>query len=179
MESADKPFFRPGVALRFVVPQLLLVSLALLNSLSFSVVFVGNLNPFFVVMAIYYWAIYRPTLVAPLWCMLLGLLMDIVAGGALGVNAVILVLVQFIVRTQRRFLMGQPFVVMWFIFGLMVETVALLQWGLQGIAVGMWGDIMPAIINGAVSFFLFPFISMLLVLTHRMLPAPKKTMGGV
>ena len=92
---------------------------------------------------------------------------------AVGQNAFIFVMVQWVVRSQRRFLMGQPYVMTWLVFGLMVLSVGLAQWGMQSIASMKALNAMPVLISALASFFLFPYISLLLNGLHRLLPVAR------
>ena len=157
-------------AVRLLVPQLLLVLLLLIGLASLPVPYFGAIKPQLVIMAIYYWAVYRPTLIPPLFCFLLGLTMDIIAGGVLGINAFILVIMQWIVRDQRRFLMGQPYITIWGVFALVIFLCSAAQWLLYSMAHGAWYPPLPAGLSALISFFLFPFVTLLLNLTHRILP---------
>jgi rod shape-determining protein MreD len=155
---------------RLAVPQILLALLVLLNFVSLPVPYVGAVKPHLVLMAIYYWSIYRPTLVPPALCFGIGIVMDILAGEPLGINALILVVVQLVVRGQRRFLMSQPYTTTWLGFAVVAVLAALAQWGLFGLAHMQWPPLLPAMGAVLVSIFLFPFLSLLFVTIHRILP---------
>lgn len=154
---------------RLMVPQVLLFVLFLINLMSLPLPYVGGIKPMLVMMAVYYWAINRPTLVPPGLCFGMGLLMDILTGMPPGLNAFIFVAVQWLVRDQRRFLMGQPFITVWALFGLICVGAAGLQWILFGLVQG-WAPLMPIAAGVAFSLFLFPFVTLLLVGSHRLLP---------
>ncbi len=163
-------------AARLLVPQILLIVLLLLNMASLPLPYADSIKTHFVLMAIYYWAIYRPTLIPPSLCFLIGLLMDVMGGFALGLNAMVLVIVQWLVRDQRKFLMGQPYIVIWAVFGLVALCSTLLQWALNGLSNGMqWPEPMPVIAGTMVSLFLFPLVTLVLVMAHRMLPTPSRS----
>lgn len=159
--------------LRLAVPQILLLLLLTLNLMALPVPYAGSVKPMLVMMAVYYWAIYRPTLVPPWLCFAVGLTMDMLSGMPPGVNAFILVALQWVVRDQRRFLMGQPFITTWAVFGLIMAAVAFAEWVLFGLARG-WTPAMPVVAAVLLSLFLFPLVSLLLVFTHRLLPVPSR-----
>ena len=162
---------------RLMVPQALLILLLFLNMASVPLPYAGLVKAHFVLMAVYYWSIYRPGLVPPFLCFALGLAMDVIGGAALGLNALVFILVQWIVRDQRRFLMGQPYIVIWAIFGLVALCATVLQWGLNGLAGGMqWPELLPVIAGTMVSLPLFPLVTLILVLTHRLLPMPPRSL---
>lgn len=160
--------------LRLAVPQLLLFVLLALNLMTLPIPYAGSVKPMLVMMAVYYWSIYRPTLVPPWLCFCVGLLMDILSGMPPGLNAFILVALQWLVRDQRRFLMGQPYITIWAVFGFVMTTTALIEWVLFGIAFG-WAPIIPVAAAVLLSLFLFPLVTLLLVFTHRMLPTASRT----
>ncbi|WP_235067675.1 rod shape-determining protein MreD [Micavibrio aeruginosavorus] len=158
-------------ALRLTVPYILLAVLFLLNVTALPVPYMGVVKPFLVLMPVYYWAVYRPTLMPPALCFIVGILLDMISGTALGVNAISFVLVQMVVRDQRRFLMAQPYITTWAVFSFVVGGVALLQWGLYGLVDMVWGPLMPVMVAAAMTVFLFPVITLFLILTHRLLPS--------
>lgn len=157
--------------LRLTVPFILLGFLFLLNVTALPVPYMGTVKPFLVLMPVYYWAIYRPTLMPPALCFAIGLLLDFLSAQALGVNAISFVLVQMIVRDQRRFLMAQPYITTWAVFAFVVLGVGLLQWGLYGLVNMAWGPLTPVLFSMAITVFLFPVITLFLVITHRLLPS--------
>jgi len=160
--------------LRLLAPALLLVVLFLLSVTALPVPRFGPVKPALLLMAIYYWSIYRPTITPPWLCFSIGLLLDFVSGLPLGVNAIVLTLVQMIVRDQRRFLMGQPYITIWAVFSLVVALAAALQWALYGLVNFHWAPPMPIMMNLIASVFLFPAVTLLLILVHRVLPTVQK-----
>lgn len=160
--------------LRLSVPQVFLMFLLLLNVLSLPLPYIELLRPNFVLMGLYYWAIYRPTLIPSAFCFVLGLLMDFVTGSPPGLNALIYVFSRFIVTDQRRFFMGQPYLVTWIGFAVLSIMVTLGQWGLMGLSIFDWVNPLVLIPNALVTICLFPFMTLLLILIHRVIPVEIK-----
>lgn len=146
----------------------------MLNLVSLPLPYAGLMKPHLVLMAVYYWAIFRPTLVPPALCFALGLVMDSLAGLPLGMNAIVLVVVRWLVSDQRRFLMGQPYVTLWAVFGLVMVLSACLEWGLYGLKDMAWTPFPRMMIQAAVSICLFPFVTVLLIAVHRILPGSSR-----
>lgn len=147
-----------------------LAALFILNLTSLPVPHAGLIKPHLVLMAVYYWAIFRPTLIPTWLCFVVGVLLDILSGMPPGLQAFVLVLTQSFVRDQRKFLMAQPYISLWAIFGLVVSMAALIQWALFGLANNMqWLPLIPLAAGVLVTFCLFPAVSMALIATHRML----------
>lgn len=161
-------------ALRLLVPFCLLAFLFLLSVTRIPVPHLSQIKPAFVLMAVYYWSVYRPTLMPPWVCFCLGLLLDFVMATPLGVNAIIFTLVQWSVRDQRRFLMGQAYITIWAVFALVVALSMSLQWALCGLVGFQWVSFAPVALSMVATFLLFPVVILFLILVHRALPAIQK-----
>lgn len=173
-----KPFStfseRAGFSLRMAVPYGLMVALFFMGLMAVPYPF-GVLTkvPFFI-MAIYYWSIYRPTLVAPWLVFAAGMVMDVIGGFALGFNALIFVILQWFITDQRRFLMGQPFIMVWVGFVFACGSVLLVEWGLFSLLQFQYIAAMPLLFSFLLGVTLFPFVSILLHMTHKVLPFSAK-----
>lgn len=116
----------------------------------------------FVLMVGFYWSIYRPQ-VAPIWSIFLcGLMIDIVSGLPLGLNALSLTLICLIVRDQRVVLITQPFFMLWGVFALFCIAEALVKWAVFSLTIfqiASLSAVLPDIIFGVL---LYPFIALFL-----------------
>lgn len=165
---------RAEAGIRYVAPYSLMAVLLVLNCVSFTFPVAGAVKSPLVLMAIYYWAIYRPTLI-PAWLVFAaGIAMDLVSGiPAVGSTALVFVIVHWIVGDQRRYLMGQSFLMTWIGFVIVSGAAALAQWGIFGLVNGGWPPIRPLGFSILLGVALFPLVSMLLHLTHKILPEPR------
>jgi rod shape-determining protein MreD len=163
-----------GWAFRVLIAQVLTLILFALNLVSFSLPYAGEMRPFFLLMAIYYWAIYRPTLLPPIAAFALGLGLDILSGFPVGLNALLLLAVQMIVRRNRLFLMGQPYGMVWMGFGLTCLTVAGAQWAFFAMMSQGLPAFEPAGAAALLSVAVFPLVTLFLILAHRMLPSGRR-----
>jgi rod shape-determining protein MreD len=162
--------------LRLCIPHTLMAFLILLSFAPLSFAGVDLSSSSFVLMALYYWAIYRPTLYAPASVFGIGLLIDFISGMPPGLNALLFVLIQWLIREQRRFLMGQTFVVKWIIFGLVLTGFEGFLWGLAGLPHFEWSmDLLQKTsIVALFSWLLFPLVIRLLIITHHFLPEQRR-----
>lgn len=160
--------------MRLALSQTVLLLLVFLNLMTLPPPFESEVRPFLVLMAVYYWAIYRPTLVPPALCFVIGLFMDILSGLPMGLNALCYVAVQWVVRDQRRFLMGQPYTMIWAGFGMVTVMTALLQWGFFSLIHVDASPVLPVAASVLLSLILFPPVSLLLVWVHRQLPVASR-----
>ena len=76
---------------RNLAPFAVTVMLALIGLVPVPAPGYAPVAPFLTAIAIYYWAIHRPDLMRPGTAFLIGLLQDLLTGGPLGVNALVLV----------------------------------------------------------------------------------------
>ena len=84
--------------------------------------------PWLPLMAVYYWAIFRPELLPAYAVFIIGVLEDILTGLPIGVNALIFLLVYGSIVSQRRFFVGKSFNILWLGFGLVAALAALSNW---------------------------------------------------
>ena len=95
------------------------------------------------------WVLWHPNGLSPLWLLLLGLSLDMVLGTALCVNTVTCLLLAWLVRSQRRFLMTQHDIVLCLSLLLVLSVGQQMQWVLQGLVTrqwGAWGLSLPALL---------------------------------
>jgi rod shape-determining protein MreD len=165
---------RTEAGARLIAPYSLMALLLIFSIISFSFPVTGSIKAPLLLMAIYYWAIYRPTLI-PAWLVFgAGILVDLISGiGAVGVSALVFVIVQWIVTDQRRFLMGQSYLMIWIGFMLVSIVSGLMQWMIFGMLNGVWPPLEQLAFSILLGGALFPVISTLLHLTHKILPEPR------
>ena len=89
----------------------------------------GRISPCFGLMATYYWAIHRPDLLPLSATFALGLLTDLLSAAPAGMHALIYILVQWILVTQRRFFLGNTFLLLWWGFALIATAADVLEMG--------------------------------------------------
>ena len=157
--------------LRLLAPQVFLLFVIVFSILALPFAYAGAVRPAFLLMVVYYWSIYRPTLMPPVLCFAAGLAVDMLSGAPPGLNAMELVAVQWLIAGQRRFLMGQNYLMLWAVFALVDGLAMAVQWGLYGLPHLHWASpLLPAAAVG-VSLLCFPLMTMLLIGLHKLLPA--------
>ena len=124
-------------------------------------------------MAIYYWSIYRPSIL-PSWLVFAaGIMFDLLTGMPfLGLNAVLFLLARMAIKDQRRFLVGQSFVMVWFGFCILDTAFYGFQWGAFSALSMSWVPLKDFVPSLALGMVLFPLLYWFLHLTHKVLPAP-------
>ncbi len=89
----------------------------------------GGLLP---LMGITYWTLVTPRSMSPVIVFIIGILVDVVTFMPLGMHAIVFLIVQSILKSQRRFLVGQGFWVLWVSFVLLSFVTSLM------LAIGAW-----------------------------------------
>jgi rod shape-determining protein MreD len=156
--------------LRLLAPASLLFAMFMLSVSALPL----PVKPLWLLMLVYYWSIYRPAIMPPWLCFVTGLLFDFISGLPLGGNAAIFTLVQMIVRDQRRFLMGQPYVTIWAVFSLVATLTLFTQWSLYGLVSNGFAPITPVAVSLLATIAVFPLVTLLLIIVHRVLPEVQK-----
>lgn len=159
---------------RVGLAQGIVLMLLFISFINFSLPINVEVRPYFILMAIYYWAIYRPTLLPPVFVFFIGVFFDLILNFPIGLHAVVFLLVQWIIRSQRVFLMGQPHLMVWLGFAVTCLAVLILEWLFFSLAFKHWMEI--EVVSGSlvVSVLLFPPIVMLFTLVHKVLPVTPK-----
>ena len=170
-QNWSEDFQIPGLSFisRYFVAHGFTVLLLFLSVIPFYWGELSQIKPLFIVMVIYFWTVYRPSLLPPVFVFLLGVLMDLMMAWPLGISAFVYTGIQWLVRTQRRFLMGQSFFVFWGGFMLVALLAGIAHWGLFCLLNLTFINILPVFFNIGVSIFLFPFILLPLFLIHKLL----------
>lgn len=121
-------FHRMDLWTRHLLPFGVTLILLMLGLVPTRVPGYAMIAPVLPLMGVYYWSIYRPDLLPPSAAFSLGLLHDIIAGLPLGVSALVMLMVQSVTASQRRFFLGNTFAVAWWGFALMALGAMTLTW---------------------------------------------------
>ncbi len=156
------PWVRMDIWVRHLVPFGMTMGLVLLSVMPVGLPGYARIAPMLPVMAVYYWAIYRPDLL-PAWAAFaIGLLADILAGTPLGVNALVLLLVQSVTASQRRFFLAKSFLVAWWAFAILAAGAVGLSWLLVSLLDGRLIGLGSVAVEYVVMVGLFPVLTRLL-----------------
>jgi len=160
--------WHPG-QLMLALPGLISLMLVLMGAVPIGAPFIGPVLPAFGLIAVFIWATHRPDLMPHWLAFLIGLLQDLVIGGPLGLNALVLLVVQAICSTQRRFLAGRPFILGWLGFSLIALPVGLAQWLIACAYLTALVPIRDSLIQATVTIALFPVVAAPLMLLAQRL----------
>lgn len=148
---------------RHLLPLAISVVLVILSVVPVYLPGYGQIAANLVLMAVFFWSVYRPDLMAPAPVFGIGLLLDILSGMPPGMNALILVLVRSVVVTQGRVFRGKSFLVLWWGFSLVALGASLCLWLLSMGYSFVVLDPMPGVFRWALTVALFPFFAWIFV----------------
>jgi rod shape-determining protein MreD len=122
------PLSRIDVAVRQTVPVAMTLALAVLGAVPFRVPALAAIVPALPLVAVCYWTLHRPELMPAAAAFAVGLLIDLLSGAPLGVNAGVLVLVHLAISTQTRFFASRSFAIVWVAVSVVIGLALALAW---------------------------------------------------
>lgn len=161
---------RLDIFARALVPTVTLLLLALLGAVPLRLPEYALVMPAWTLMAVYYWAIYRPELAPAFVVFMIGLLQDVLAGGHIGLTAFTLLIAYGLVVSQRRFFHGKSFGVVWWGFMLISVGAGILNWLTASVLTG--GPIAPEarVFSVLLTIALYPPVVLCLSQAHKVAP---------
>jgi len=146
---------------RRMIPLILSVLLLLFTAVPFAAPGFLQADPMISVLCIYYWGVHRPDLMGYVGSFTLGLLEDILMGTPLGVGPLVLLLVQWVIVTQYRFFVGKPFMVTWWVLGVVALAALLVKTLAVGVLAGSLPSLLALAAAYALTMALYPVLSWL------------------
>lgn len=144
--------------IRALLPILSSIALVLFGLLPIGLPHFDTVAPSFALMAVFYWSIFRSDLMTMIGAFLIGLLLDVLSGGLLGLNALILVAVHEFGVSQRRVFLGSSFLVNWTAFALLIGGVLPLSWALVSLLHWRLLPTAPVVAQLILSLTLYPAV---------------------
>jgi rod shape-determining protein MreD len=160
-------FHRLDQTARNLVPFSLTVLLVFVGELRWPLPGFSMIAPMLPLMAVYYWAIYRPDLLPAYAVFFVGLLLDLLGGGPLGVHVLVFLLVFGTMTLQRRFFLGKPFFVVWLGFALVGVGASVVSWALFSLLLHKGMTVWPLLFQLVLTLALYPFVSWLFIRIQR------------
>jgi len=130
----------------------------------------GSIAANLALMAIYYWAVYRPDLLSPIAAFFIGMIYDFLVGTPPGLNALVFLFVRTLIGNRGGELQGKPFVALWLGFAGISLGSSLATWMISLIWHFMFLNPLPIIFQAGITIGVFPFVCWVLVWTqHKIL----------
>ena len=126
--------------------------------------------PLFAVIAVYYWGLFRPTLLPNWFLFVIGLLQDALSGMALGTSSLIFIVFRLVVMSQRRVFSREQFWAMWLGFALMSVAVFFGYWLISSFVFQAFIPLSSGVIQWAITSAIYPLIHMLFNRMYATIP---------
>jgi len=150
---------RIDAAARAAGPAAILLLLILQNALPLHVPYISTATPLLPLMAVFHFGLFRAQYLPNWLALLFGLLIDVVSGGPLGVNALAFLCVRYFVDANQRFLIDKPFLFIWFGYALVSAIAVALCWSLSALLMWQPIDPRPAMFQYLMSLAIYPLAS--------------------
>jgi rod shape-determining protein MreD len=153
----------------YLVPLTTTFAVTLLAVLPLPIPYYNFAAPSLTLIAIYYWTVFRPDLMPMLVLFGIGIVNDALSGAPLGVSSLVFLVLQVAVLSQRRYLIGQPFWMLWSGFALIVPPAALFQWLVLSVLRGQPLAPLATVAGSLLTIAVFPLVANILVRMQRAL----------
>lgn len=121
-------------------------------------------------LSVYFWTVHRPDCLPIGVSFLLGIVVDAIGGGPLGLSALALVVLHWGTLWQRRYLVGKSFTVTWVGFALLGLAITALHWLIANVSLIAVLNPLPAFIALAIVVAAYPALAFLFGRLHARLP---------
>ena len=155
---------------RFLFAHSIIFFLFVFSLINLSLPLTGQIRPFFILMAIFYWSMHRPNMIHPLLLFVYGIAFDLILNFPVGLHAILFLLVQWVIKTQRAFFMGQPYLVVWICFACTCFSVFAIEWIFFSVISSMLLNLTPVLSSFLLTVLMFPPVSLFFMLINKMLP---------
>lgn len=147
---------------RALLPASLTLLLILLTLTPLRLPVVEVAAPLLPLIAIYQFGLFQPQHLTHGVALILGLLLDLLTSGPLGVNAMVFLVVRHFVAVNQRFLVNKPLGMLWLGYAIVSASAQVLAWLLASILLWMVVDPRPALVQFAMSLALYPVVGLLI-----------------
>jgi rod shape-determining protein MreD len=165
---------RLDMAARYAFPVALTTLVLLLLSMPLELPGQAEMQPAWALASVYFWSLYRPASLPAASVFAIGLLLDLLAQGPIGVGVLILLMAQGTALHYRRFLTRQGFGVVWLAFMAFAAAAAGIEWGLVSAMTWRALPLSPPLFECGMAIGAYPLLAVLLIRAHRTLAAPER-----
>lgn len=165
-------FQRLDKSARHLAPFLTSVILVMLSALPVYIPGYGQVAVDVGLMTVFYWAIYRPDLFPAIAAFVLGLWQDILVGSPIGLHALILLLANWAIVSQRTFFQGKSFAVIWWCFSLVALAASIVSWVIVCALNVTLVSPVAVLFQAALTVGVFPFMAWLLARAQHAIVRP-------
>jgi len=163
----DPAWQRLDVAARNLAPFAATVLLLLIGLVPLRLPYLPPIGTNLVLVSVYYWAMHRPTAMPGQVVLVIGLLIDLLGGGFLGVNALAMLAAYGAALGMRRWIIGASFAMVWGGYAVVAIGTMLLAWFVVLVMSGRVADIAPALSGTLFGIGAYPLLGALFAHMQR------------
>ena len=160
-------------SLRVLFIYLFIALMFLLSLANIPLLGAGIVRPAFLLIAIYFWTITRPSLLPLPVVFAVGILYDIASASALGLHTFAFMVIVVLVRSQRRYLLGQAWPVLWVGFAIAALILSVVQALVFLVGSGQMPSLWLVFANVLISALTYPLLAPLMIGLNRFLTVAK------
>lgn len=154
---------------RRLTPFAITLLLVVLGQIPTGIPMFAEVAPVLALMSIYHWAVYRPELLPSYGVFFIGIVQDALSGAPLGIHALIFVLLYMAVLSQRGFLAGRAFSVIWLGFAMTAMAGQVLLWLVMAMYQGALMPVRPVAVQFILTLMVFPLLARVFARWQRLL----------
>jgi rod shape-determining protein MreD len=160
-------------ASRYAFPAVLTLLVLLLLSTPLGLPGQAQMQPAWALASVFFWSLFRPASLPAGAVFALGLLLDLLAQGPVGVEVLVLLLVHGTALRARRGLTRQGFAVVWMAFIGFAAGAACLEWLLVSLLTWRSLPAAPGLFEFGIAAGIYPLLAVLFTKAHRSVAAPE------
>ncbi len=162
------------VASRYAFPGVRTGAVLLLLSTPLGLPGQAQMQPAWALCSVFFWSLFRPASLPAGVVFILGLLLDLLAQGPIGIGVLILLLVHGAALRFRRVLVRQGFALVWLSFVGFAACAAFLEWVLVSLLTWRGLSPWPGAFEFGMAVGFYPLLATLLTKAHRGIAAPER-----
>ncbi len=171
---------RPGLwhmldtASRYAFPGVQTMIVLLLLSAPIGIPGQAQLQVAWVMASVFFWSLFRPASMPALVVFFIGLVLDLLAQGPVGIQVLVLLLIHAVALRLRRSLTRGGFAMVWLVFIGIAAAAAAGEWLLVCLLTWRLPPVWPGLFEWGVAAGLYPILALYLIGLHRGLAAPER-----
>jgi rod shape-determining protein MreD len=159
-----------GRSVLVIIPLFATLILVLLGAVPTQLPTFGSVTPVLSLAAIYFFAIYRPTILPAPAVFGIGLFQDALLGLPFGLSALALLGVYGVIVSQRNAFRGRPFLIAWAGFAVVVPVAMAVTWATVSLLAGTFVPPLAVVFQALITIAAYPLVNVLLAALARLLP---------
>ena len=124
-------------------------------------------TPLIPLVVVFFWSVYGPDYLPPASVFVIGLLQDLLTGGPLGLWAVVYLVTQFVVLSQRSYFLGREQKVVWIGFAVVAVGASMILWLVMSLMSGALLPFFALTAQMAATVLIYPLFGMAFRQLHR------------